>query len=130
MRRARESKEHLSIKSRVEELLRKPRYLVTFEECYCDIIAYEISTSTIFGIEIERSTRNSFRNVTRNLRSGCHYVISITPDSKVADALKSSMAKLSPSMRQKHRIFTYAEFEALISKETTLSNLFKSQEGP
>ena len=130
MRRAKESEEHLSLKKAIGNALSNNDYLIAYEECFCDIVAYDLSRGLTFGIEIERSTKNAERNIHRNFESGCNYVVCVAPNSRIANALDKKVGQLVEQFNSRIRTLTADELLSFLRNSISLKSLFEFQSRP
>lgn len=95
-RHARESAEHRAIKERAADAAMAAGADVRFEFGGCDCIAIKRIGRREFrvGIEVERSTRNVVRNVTRDIKElKCDALLIFTPTSRMKAIIQAHMDK-------------------------------------
>lgn len=130
MLRAKESDEHIKLKSMIGMALHESGYLIAYEECFCDIVAFEPDRGLTYGVEIERSTKNALRNIVRNFKSDCDYVVSVAPNCKTASALEQKIGHLPEQIQSKVKVLTTDELLKLLRANKSLLHLFIFHNGP
>src|SRR2546427_2224219 len=97
--RAHESSEHRETKRLVMQCLSELGYpVVLAEQCCCDVVVCcnLDGVRSIFGFEVERSTKHLLRNLRRNFSNGCSGVVVVCLDFRVLRDVAHKLSKELP----------------------------------
>ena len=96
--RGHETGEHIALKSEVIQFLHGWGYgAILCEHLYCDVVAIQPNRAAIIAVEIERSDRNTLRNILRNFSQGCEQVLVVCPDLKVLGEVARKLSHALPA---------------------------------
>jgi hypothetical protein len=95
--RGHETPEHRTDKCEVLHLLRSLGHgIVLCEQEYCDVVAIQPRSAAVLGVEIERTSRNVLKNLSRNFARGCSNVLIVCPDFKILGEISRKLARALP----------------------------------
>jgi|SRR5579859_3414318 len=96
-RRGHETPEHRTDKCEVHRFLRSLGHgIVLCEQQDCDVVAIRPQSAAILGVEIERTSRNVLKNLSRDFARGCSNVLIVCPDFKILGEVSRKLARALP----------------------------------
>ena len=113
--RGNETSEHRELKPELRQFLHSLGFgMVLCEHQFCDVVAIHPSGASILAAEIERSSRNVLRNLSRDLSQGCDGVIVVCPDARTLSQVARAIAnKASPEIQNRTGLLTITSLRLL-----------------